>query len=112
MFVDAVNGDDANDGLSTSTAKKSLAAGLAAATIQGGDQIVRLIGDGVKYREGIDYFYNNPALTSLKVKGYKTDRPIISGAEQLSGWVACSPADATVVGANCAKRLQVHGQRI
>jgi len=100
MFVDGVGGDDANDGLTIGTAKKTLGAAVSAASAIGGDQVVQLVGNGVKYREGLDFIYSNPALTSLAIKGYGTDRPIISGAEVLEGWSACDASDSAVVGSN------------
>ncbi|MEM7780756.1 MAG: hypothetical protein AAF697_10230 [Pseudomonadota bacterium] len=100
VFVDAIAGDDSADGLTLATAKATLAGGLAAANAAGGDQVMRLVGDGVRYREGQDFIWTNPALNSLAIKGFGTDRPVISGAEILSGWVPCTASDSDVVGAN------------
>lgn len=102
FFVDAINGDNGNAGTSAGAAKATIGAALTAANSAGGDQVIRVMGDGVKYRETIDFSWTNASLTSLAIKGYSTDRPIISGGESLTGWAACVSGDSAVVGANWA----------
>lgn len=106
-FVDDVAGNDSNDGLTVGTAKKTLGAAITAANTAGGDQVIRIIGDGVKYRENNDFVWTNASLNSLAIKGYGTDRPIISGANALTGWVACTSGDSAVVGSNWANMYKV-----
>lgn len=100
MFVDANSGDNENDGISVDLAKATLGAAIAAASAAGGDQVIRVIGDGIKYRESVDFLWTGAALNSLKIAGYRTDRPIISGAEILTGWAPCVISDEVIVGAN------------
>lgn len=100
MFVDAVNGSNLNSGLAPSSAKATIGAAVAAAHAARGAQVIRVMGHGVKYRETIDYIWSGNAPTSLKIAAYGTDRPIISGANVLTGWSPCNAADAPLVGSN------------
>lgn len=98
IFVDALNGDDSNAGTRPDDAKATLGAAITAANAALGDQVIRLIGNGVKYRERIDFIWTSSGLSSLKIAGYGTDRPIITGAEVLTGWVPCTSADSALIG--------------
>lgn len=106
FFVDAVNGSDSNAGTSLGAAKATIGAAVTAALAAAGDQVVRVVGDGVKYRETINSVWGGGA-SSLKITGYGTDRPIISGANVLTGWVACTSGDEAVVGPNFASIYKV-----
>ncbi|MBV7258276.1 hypothetical protein [Erythrobacter crassostreae] len=99
-FVDGDNGDDTNTGTSTSSAFETVGAAIGAADASNGDQTVRIMGHNVRYREEVDYIWNGGGPTSLSIKAYGSDRPVISGAEPLTGWTNCGASDANTVGPN------------
>lgn len=102
VFVDGVDGLDTNDGLSPETAVRTIERGRQIICAMEGDRTMRIMGDGVKYREAVTTnSYNpfpNPKLTSLTVKGYGTDLPWVSGAEIVRGFAPCSEEDAAILG--------------
>jgi hypothetical protein len=106
-FVDAVSGSDGNAGTSVGAAFATINAAITAADAVNDAQVIRIIGDGVKYREEINYIWNGTSPTSLKIAGYGSDRPIISGANSLTGWAACVSGDSSVVGSNWANIYKV-----
>lgn len=101
-FVDGVNGNDGNDGLTLGTAKATINAAKTLALASTGSKVIAVAGDGVQYRERVELIWNAGSLTSLTIKGYGTDRPVISGADVVTGFAACTSGDAAVVGANWA----------
>ncbi|MEP3421303.1 MAG: hypothetical protein ABJN35_06190 [Erythrobacter sp.] len=105
-FVDGANGNDGNLGNSVAAPFATIAAAVNAADNAGGDQIVRVRGDGHRYREAIDYIWKGVSPNSLKIASYGSERPVISGAEVLTGWVGCDNSDAPILGdawTNCFK---------
>lgn len=110
VFVDGANGLDTNDGLTSATAVKTIAKGMTVVNALAGDRVLRIMGDGVKYRESVlTNYYNpfpNPPIGNLAVKSYGTDLPWISGAEKVTGFVACTSADDPILTA--AKRPNVY----
>lgn len=105
IFVDGVNGDDGNDGLTTGTAVATITEGLAKMAALSGVQTrtVRVMGDGVRYREFVDYTHANAtAANAVVIAGYGTDLPYISGAEVVTGWTQCDSGDEALLGANYA----------
>jgi hypothetical protein len=48
------------------------------------------------YRENVDF---GSAATPITLKGYGTEKPLITGQEVLTGWTQCSASDATRLGA-------------
>lgn len=100
-FVDAVNGDDANPGTSSDNAFATIQQAIDTVDAAGGDPVIRIMGDGVKYREEVSYTLNGAGVpTSLKITGYGTDKPIITGANVITGWTACTSSDSGVLGSN------------
>lgn len=104
VFVDGVNGLDTNTGLSPAQAVKTIAKAYNVVKTMSGNLTIRVMGDGVKYREAVTTNLNvdGPGITSLSIKSYGTDKPWISGAEVVTGFTACVSGDATVVGSNWA----------
>ncbi|MCK0127191.1 hypothetical protein [Erythrobacter sp. F6033] len=99
-FVNGVSGKDTNSGMSSSAPFATIGAALSAADASGGDQTIHIMGHGVRYREEVDYIWNGTGPSSLAIKAFGTDRPVISGAERLTGWTNCDISDADAVGAN------------
>lgn len=103
VFVDGVNGLDTNTGLSPAQAVKTIAKGYTVVKAMSGARTMRIMGDGVKYRESVSTNFLNPfpttPLTSLAVKSYGTDLPWVSGAERVTGFTACTVADEPLLGA-------------
>ena len=95
-FVDAVNGSDSNNGTSAATAFATI---TKATTESAGGDTIRIMGDGVKYRELI-VPKSGTALAYTKYLGYGTDKPIVTAANVLDNLVACTSADADIVGAD------------
>ncbi len=122
LFLDPVNGSDANDGTSPASAKASFAAAMTALKALSGDRTLRVIGDGVKIRgtQSIDplaFPFANDG--HLKVAGYGTDVPVFTGAIAVTGWAACDAGDAALLGAakvpyvykaTIAKSALAHGE--
>lgn len=106
VFVDGVNGNNANDGLTPATAKASIAAGYATIASMSGERVLRIMGDGHRYREKLTLNLLNPfpsvPLTGLTIASYGTDLPFITGAEEISGFVPCGAGDAALLGPNFA----------
>ncbi|MFX0544662.1 hypothetical protein ACEWPL_003865 [Roseovarius sp. S1116L3] len=91
LFVDQANGSDVNDGSSLANAFATMGAAKAAAV--DGDRIKVRAGT---YREQID------VKQGVTWEGYGTDKPILTGAEVMTGLVQCTVADQTRVGSNYA----------
>lgn len=98
-FVDAVNGLDANNGTTSATAKKTIAGAVAVA---GNGKTIRIMGNGVKYREIATPSAGTSDSVKTRIMGYGTDKPIITGANVLTGLVQATSGDAVRVGANWA----------
>lgn len=102
-FVDAIAGDDGSDGLSTSSAFKTIQNAVDQVISDGVPKTVKIIGDGVKYRESVDLLsMAGTAQQQVVISGYGTDKPIITGAEPLTGWVQCDASDEPDIGSNYA----------
>lgn len=74
-YVSAAVGVSGN-GLTPATAKKTV---TEARNLASSGQVIKVIGDGVKYRETV--FGKN----GLTIEGYGSDKPIITAAESMSG---------------------------
>jgi hypothetical protein len=83
IYVDPVSGSDANNGLTTGTAKQTIASVLSNIVVRGGDSIA--IKGGTTAREGALSFPGSTVITS-----YGTGKGKISGARIISSgsWVA------------------------
>jgi hypothetical protein len=87
LFV-APYGNDANDGLSPTTPFKTVNAANSAATS----------GDVIKIRAGLYRELIEPK-TDLSLEGFGTEKPILTAAEPLAGFVRCDGSDASLLGA-------------
>ena len=98
-FVDGINGNDLNNGTSIQTAFKTI--GKAVSVMSGG-QVVRIAAG--TYREGtFDLGTKNGTPGNPTVfAGYKDQKPVITGAEVITGWVQCTISDQANVGSNYA----------
>lgn len=86
IFVDVLNGDDANPGTSTGSPKQTLQAAINAATA----------GQTVKARSGV---YAPVTLKGgVVVEGYGKEKPVISGDLPTGTLTQCSSADVGVLG--------------
>jgi len=83
------------DGTTVATAFKTINEALTSARSDGAPRTIKVL-KGV-YREALslDKFQGT-------LSGYGKDKPVITGAEVLGGWTACTAADQVVVGANYA----------
>src|SRR6056297_3577436 len=108
FYVDAATGDDGNPGTSTGAAFETIQAGVDAANTAGGGT-VKIIGDGVKYREQVTMKSGADNDNRVIVEGYGTDKPILTAGEPLTGWTACVSGDSTVVGSNWANMYKKTG---
>jgi hypothetical protein len=106
-FVDG-GVSSSGDGTSIGTAFKTIAEALSAAS--GGD-VIRIKDHGSPYREQFSTSGKGGASSSGKttITGYGTDKPTISGAEVITGWVACDAGDESVVGPNYASMFKKIG---
>lgn len=106
MFVDAVSGDDANNGLTVGAAKKTIGAAMTAMPNNTGGKIKIKAGT---YKETVA-MKSGASGNRLVLEPYGTDAPIISCAEPMAtGWVSCVVGDATLVGANWASMIKKTG---
>ncbi|MCB2050181.1 MAG: hypothetical protein KDE63_02015, partial [Novosphingobium sp.] len=67
------------------------------------DRTLRIIGDGVKVRGALSVdmlSWPYAATGTLRVKGYGTDLPVLTGGKVVTGWTQCTSGDEAVVGAN------------
>jgi hypothetical protein len=92
LYVDASRPDDSGDGTSLATAKKTVRAAIDLATT--GDVTIA-IRAGI-YREKVRF--SAGSFSSLVLKGYGTDKPLVTGQDSLTGWTRCSGADAAELG--------------
>lgn len=105
-FVDNVNGHDDNAGNSVASAFATPEAAIRAASP--GDTIrIRNI-SGKPYRVTIDPagLSGSPAKRSV-IAGYGFEKPVISGADLLTGAIQCTAADEIVVGGRYASIFKV-----
>ncbi|MGD9665001.1 MAG: hypothetical protein AB7U34_07330, partial [Novosphingobium sp.] len=103
--LDPINGNDANAGTNAGAAYATWATAIAAARALSGDRTLRIMGDGVKIRDAtsIDMLaWPYAATGTLRVKGYGTDLPVLTGGKVVTGWTQCTSGDEAVVGANYA----------
>lgn len=106
MFVDAVSGNDANNGLTVGAAKKTIGAAMTAMPNNTGGKIKVKAGT---YKETVA-MKSGASGNRLVLEPYGTDAPIISCAEPMAtGWVSCVVGDATLVGANWASMIKKTG---
>jgi len=95
-YVDAsVASASSGDGKTIATAFKTISEAVAQSVEDGVDREIKVLA-GI-YRESF-------SLSGFqgRISGYGTDKPIVTGAEVLSGWTACTAADEAVVGPNYA----------
>lgn len=106
MFVDAVSGNDANNGLTVGAAKKTINAAITAMPNNTGGKIKVKAGT---YKETVA-MKSGASGNRLVLEPYGTDAPIISCAEPMTtGWVSCVAGDATLVGSNWASMVKKTG---
>ncbi len=106
LFVDNVNGSDSNSGTSVATAKATVAAALSIAK-PGSVVKVRNVG-GIKYREHVKIPSGTPDNKTV-LSGFGTEKPVITGAELLTGAVPCTAEDERLLGENFASIFKVTG---
>ncbi|MEO1110110.1 MAG: hypothetical protein AAFX90_19525 [Pseudomonadota bacterium] len=106
LYVDNVNGDNAFDGLTPSTAKETVQA--AADIANPGDTIKIRNVSGIPYYETVTPPSGTPG-NRIIFEGFGTEDPVISGAQVLSGGVQCTIADEPTVGANYLSIYKVTG---
>lgn len=100
MFVDQVNGSDANNGLTFGAAKKTITAALAAWTAGTGGKIK--VANGT-YKESPSLKSGASNANRLIIEPYGTAAPVIDSSEPMTtGWSLCTIADQPVIGANYA----------
>lgn len=100
-FVHAVDGDNLNAGTTAAAPFATIAHALT--TVGAGNAgVIRLMGDGVKYREQISMISGQDNANRIEILAYGTNRPIWTGGEQITGFVPCVEADASIVGSNWA----------
>ncbi len=104
LFVDAVNGSDSNDGLTIGTAKQTIGAAISVASA--GDTIRVRTGT---YREQVTMASGASDANRTEVFGYAAEKPIVTGADALTGWVACDSGDNSRVGSNWASMYKRTG---
>lgn len=102
-YVDPINGSDANVG---SFAAPFATINHATTQLAGVGGKVKLIGDGVKFREQVP-LRAGAANSPIVIEPYSTHVPIWTGGEQLTGWVQCTAADEAIVGPNYASVYKV-----
>ena len=108
-YVDDVNGSDANSGLSAGAAKETIQAAVNQAVsdgISGGESIgVRAVSSGGVYRETVDlsqYKGLSGLNNEVRISGYGTEKPRITGGEVITGWSQCSSARQALLGSGFA----------
>ena len=100
MFVDAVNGNDANNGLTIGAAKRTISAALAAWTAGTGGKIKVANGS---YKETPSLKSGASNASRLIIEPYGAAAPVIDCSEPMTtGWTLCTIADQPVIGANYA----------
>ena len=101
-FVDQATGDDGNAGTSTGAAFETIGAAVSAALAAGTPgQTIRVRAG--KYPETVDLSsLSGTAGNPTRLLGYGTEKPVITGAEAITGWTQCDSGDEADVGANYA----------
>jgi hypothetical protein len=102
LFVDGRLASS-GDGSTIATAFKTVQEAVDAAIASGVAKTISIAGDGWHYRETVRL----SSAFSGALRGYGTDRPIISGAEPLAGWVPCDDSDAPYLGAAVSSTWKV-----
>ncbi len=90
-YVDA-SVSSSGAGTSPATAFKTIAEAISALSADNQTIRVRNNGGSGKYRESVT------APRPVKIKGYATEKPIITAANTITGFVQCTGADAAVLG--------------
>lgn len=99
-YVDQATGDDGNAGTSTGAAFETIGAAITAAQGDAGAVIAVRAGT---YREEVTLGSTNYT-NGLTIQPYGTEQPVISGADVLTGWSACTSGDSDILGSawpNC-----------
>ena len=105
LFLDPANGDDTNSGTAPGQAFASWAKAITEIKALTGDRTLRIMGNGAKIRGALAcnlLAFPYAANGTVRIKGYGTDLPALSGAKVVPGWSPCTAADAAVVGVNFA----------
>lgn len=102
-FVDGINGNDLNNGTSIQTAFKTI--GKAVSVMSGG-QVVRIAAG--TYREAVNLSSKGGTLLDPTViSGYGNQKPVITGADVITGWTQCTISDIAQVGQNYSNIYKV-----
>lgn len=92
-YVDA-SVSSSGAGTTVGTAFKTIGEAITQAATDAAARTIAIVGG--TYRESLSL---GSLAAGCRIKGYGTDKPIISAQEQLTGWTQCSAADATELGA-------------
>jgi hypothetical protein len=107
-FVDPVSGSDVgNAGTSVGDAYATIAKALTQVSGTGGK--IKLVGDGVKFRERVTMVSGADNNNRVIIEPYSNHVPIWTGGEVMTGWTPCVSGDAAVVGSNWASMYKKTG---